>query len=94
MVPEPPARTLRDPVSGEPGVRLEYRDGDGALLGSEHRLSTVFAWWGEDGLPPGIGWGESGTVTVAHHVPGRESPGRTRSARREWDGWRWPWTAR
>ena len=65
MVPEPPARTLRDPVSGEPGVRVEYRDGDGALLGSEHRKSTVFAWWGEDGLPPGIGWGESGTVTVA-----------------------------
>jgi beta-glucosidase len=65
MVPEPPARTLRDPVSGEPGVRVEYRDGDGALLGSERRLSTVFAWWGEDGLPPGVGWGESGTVTVA-----------------------------
>jgi beta-glucosidase len=64
MVPEPLARTLRDPVSGEPGVRVEYRDGDGALLGSEHRLSTVFAWWGEDGLPPGIGWGETGTVTV------------------------------
>jgi beta-glucosidase len=65
MVPEPPGRTLRDPVSGEPGVRVEYREGDGALLGSEHRQSTVFAWWGEDGLPPGIGWGESGTVTVA-----------------------------
>ncbi|MGH3070545.1 MAG: glycoside hydrolase family 3 C-terminal domain-containing protein, partial [Streptosporangiaceae bacterium] len=65
MVPEPPPRTLRDPVSGEPGVRMEYRDGDGALLGSEHRQSTVFAWWGDDGLPPGIGWGESGTVTVA-----------------------------
>ena len=65
MVPEPPARTLRDPVSGEPGVRVEYRDSGGALLGSEHRHSTVFAWWGDDGLPPGIGWGESGTVTVA-----------------------------
>ncbi len=64
MVPEPPARTLRDPVSGEPGVRVEFRDGDGTLLGSEHRLSTVFAWWGEDGLPPGIGWGERGTVSV------------------------------
>ena len=64
MVPEPPSRTLRDPVSGEPGVRVEYRDGDATLLGSEHRKSTVFAWWGEDGLPPGIGWGESGTVTV------------------------------
>jgi beta-glucosidase len=64
MVPEPPSRTLRDPVSGEPGVRVEYRDGNATLLGSEHRQSTVFAWWGEDGLPPGIGWGESGTVTV------------------------------
>ena len=65
MVPEPPPRTLRDPVSGEPGVRVEYRDSGGAMLGSEHRQSTVFAWWGDDGLPPGIGWGESGTVTVA-----------------------------
>jgi beta-glucosidase len=65
MVPEPPPRTLRDPFSGDPGVRVEYRDGDGALLGSDHRQSTVFAWWGEDGLPPGIGWGERGTVTVA-----------------------------
>ncbi len=64
MVPEPPSRTLRDPLSGEPGVRVEYRDSEGALLGSEHRQSTVFAWWGDDGLPPGIGWGESGTVTV------------------------------
>ena len=64
MVPEPAARTLRDPFSGDPGVRVEYRDGGGSLLGSEHRQSTVFAWWGDDGLPPGIGWGESGTVTV------------------------------
>ncbi len=64
MVPEPAARTLRDPLSGDPGVRVEYRDGDGGLLGSEHRQSTVFAWWGDDGLPPGIGWGERGTVTV------------------------------
>jgi beta-glucosidase len=64
MVPEPPSATLRDPVSGEPGVRVEYRDADGGLLGSEHRQSTVFAWWGDDGLPPGIGWGEPGTVTV------------------------------
>jgi beta-glucosidase len=63
-VPEPAARTLRDPFSGDPGVRVEYRDGGGSLLGSEHRHSTVFAWWGDDGLPPGIGWGESGTVTV------------------------------
>ena len=64
VVPEPPLAALRDPVSGEPGVRVEYRDADGGLLGSERRQSTVFAWWGDDGLPPGIGWGEPGTVTV------------------------------
>ena len=62
-VPEPPARSLTDPVTGEPGVRLEFRAADGRLLGAEHRNSTVFAWWG-DGLPDGIGWGEDGTISL------------------------------
>jgi beta-glucosidase len=62
-VPEPPARSLTDPVTGEPGVRLEFRTADGRLLGAEHRNTTVFAWWG-DGLPDGIGWGEDGTITL------------------------------
>jgi beta-glucosidase len=62
-VPEPPARSLTDPVTGEPGVRLEFRAADGRLLGAEHRNTTVFAWWG-DGLPDGIGWGEDGTITL------------------------------
>jgi beta-glucosidase len=62
-VPEPPARSLTDPVTGEPGVRLEFRAADGRLLGAEHRNTTVFAWWG-DGLPDGIGWGEDGTVSL------------------------------
>src|SRR6202040_3145046 len=55
----------RRPVWGPSGVRVERRGGDGRGSGAERRRSTVFAWWGEDGLPPGIGWGESGTVTVA-----------------------------
>ncbi len=89
MVPEPPSRTLRDPVSGDPGVRVEYRDAAGGLLGSEHRQSTVFAWWGDDGLPPGIGWGESGSVTVlttfraetsGPHTVGAAGVGRLRLA--------------
>src|SRR5580693_6870043 len=62
-VPEPPARSLTDPVTGEPGVRLEFRAADGRLLGAEHRNTTVFAWWG-DGLPDGIGWGEDGTISL------------------------------
>ncbi len=62
-VPEPPARSLRDPVTGEPGVRLEYHTADGTLLAGEHRNSTAFAWWGEE-LPAGIGWDRDGTICV------------------------------
>jgi beta-glucosidase len=62
-VPEPPARSLTDPVTGEPGVRLEFRAAGGRLLGAEHRNTTVFAWWG-DGLPDGIGWGEDGMISL------------------------------
>ena len=63
MVPEPPAGSLRDPVTGEPGLRLEFLAPDGSVLDSEHRSSAALAWW--DGVPPGIGWGESGRITLA-----------------------------
>jgi beta-glucosidase len=36
---------------------------DGSVLDSEHRSSAALAWW--DGVPPGIGWGESGRITLA-----------------------------
>ena len=73
-VPEPPARSLTDPVTGEPGVRLEFRAPDGRLLGAEHRNTTVFAWWG-DGLPDGIGWGEDGTISLlASYRPETSGP--------------------
>jgi beta-glucosidase len=62
-VPEPAAGSIRDPLTGEPGLRLEFRDGDGALIGHEHRISTQFTWW-DEGLPPGVGWGEDGTITL------------------------------
>ena len=61
-VPEPPAGSLRDPVTGQPGLQLEFRAADGGLLGTEHRTSTALTWW--DGVPPGIGWGERGSVVL------------------------------
>jgi len=73
-VPEPPVRSLTDPVTGEPGVRLEFRAADGRLLGTEHRNTTVFAWWG-DGLPDGIGWGKDGTISLlASYRPETSGP--------------------
>ncbi|MGE5135696.1 MAG: beta-glucosidase family protein, partial [Gemmatimonadota bacterium] len=62
-VPAPPPGSLRDPDSGEPGLRLEFRGPGGTLLGSEHRHSTALAWW-EGSIPAGVGWGEPGAVVV------------------------------
>ena len=61
-VPEPPADSLRDPVTGEPGVRLEFLDGHGSVIAAEHRASTNLAWW--DGVPSGVGWGEQGRIAL------------------------------
>jgi beta-glucosidase len=73
MVPEPAAGSISDPGSGEPGLRLEFRAADGALIGSEHRTSTSLAWW--DGVPPGIGWGETGRIVLLATLrPGSGGP--------------------
>ena len=61
-VPEPEPAALRDPDTGEPGVRLEFRSEEGELAGTEHRTATMFTWW--DGLPAGIGWGGRGTIVL------------------------------
>ncbi len=61
-VPEPPRGSVTDPVTGEPGVRLEFATPGGEVFASEHRAATALAWW--DGLPPGVGWGESGVITL------------------------------
>jgi beta-glucosidase len=61
-VPEPPAGSLHDPVTGEPGVRLEFVDGQGSVISAEHRTSANLAWW--DGVPPGVGWGEQGRIVL------------------------------
>jgi beta-glucosidase len=62
LVPEPPRSALRDPDTGEPGVRLEFRTEDGALAAVEHRTATMFTWW--DGLPEGVGQGGQGTIVL------------------------------
>ena len=62
-VPEPVAGSIRDPLTGEPGLRLEFRAGDGTLIRHEHRFSTQLTWW-DEGLPPGVGWGEDGTIVL------------------------------
>ena len=62
-VPEPAAGSIRDPQTGELGLRLEFRDGGGALIGHEHRTSTELVWW-DEGLPPGVGWGRDGTIVL------------------------------
>jgi beta-glucosidase len=61
-VPEPPRGSVTDPVTGEPGVRLEFTTPGGEVFASEHRAATALAWW--DGLPPGIGWGERGVIRL------------------------------
>jgi beta-glucosidase len=73
LVPEPGAGSLLDPDTGEPGLRLEFRAADGTLIGSEHRSSMSLSWW--DGVPPGIGWGESGRIVLlASFLPGTTGP--------------------
>ncbi|HEY2579239.1 MAG TPA: glycoside hydrolase family 3 C-terminal domain-containing protein, partial [Streptosporangiaceae bacterium] len=65
-LPEPPLESLRDPVTGQVGVRLEFFSGDGDLLATEHRRSASLAWW--DGVPAGIGWGQPGMIVLTTAV--------------------------
>jgi beta-glucosidase len=61
-VPEPPRGSLTDPLTGAPGLHLEFSDADGAVVGAEHRDSANLAWW--DGVPDGIGWGKPGRIVL------------------------------
>ncbi len=72
-VPSPELAALRDPDTGEPGVRLDFRTEGGELAGTEHRTATMFTWW--DGLPAGIGWGGRGTIVLrARYRAGQAGP--------------------
>jgi beta-glucosidase len=73
IVPEPPRYALRDPDTGQPGVRIEFRAGDGALAAAEHRTATTFTWW--DGLPEGIGRGGRGRIVLRTcFLPAHDGP--------------------
>jgi beta-glucosidase len=61
-VPEPPPGSVTDPVTGESGLRLEFSGADGRLLAAEHRGAASLVWW--EGLPPGVGWGQDGAITM------------------------------
>ena len=64
-------------MTGEPGVRQEFRDGGGALLDGEHRESSSLTWW--DSVPPEIGWGKSGRIVLlglVHRGAVRAAPAR------------------
>ncbi len=73
VVPEPAPGSLRDPDTGEPGLRLEFRDADGSLLATEHRACPALTWW--DQVPPGIGWDQPGKIVlIASFSPAADGP--------------------
>jgi beta-glucosidase len=72
IVPEPPRYALHDPVTGEPGVRIEFRAADGTLVSAEHRGATMFTWW--EGLPAGIGQGHGSIVLRTCYRPAQDGP--------------------
>jgi beta-glucosidase len=73
LAPEPPRHALTDPDTGQPGVRIEFRAGDGTLISAEHRTATMFTWW--EGLPDGIGRGGRGTIVLrTRYRPDRDGP--------------------
>jgi beta-glucosidase len=73
IIPEPPREALRDPETGERGIRLEFRAEDGNLVHAEHRTTTMLIWW--EGLPDGVGRGGSGTIVLrTRYCPARSGP--------------------
>jgi beta-glucosidase len=51
-VPTPAEGSLRDPVSGEPGVRLEVRTASGKVVYGARFPTSAVTWW--DGLPEAV----------------------------------------
>jgi beta-glucosidase len=63
-VAAPADGSLRDPVSGKPGIRLQVRASDGAVVHDAPFPTSVVTWW--DGLPDAV------------HQPGAQLVMRTR----------------
>jgi beta-glucosidase len=83
-VPSPPDGTLRDPVSGKAGARLEIRNPAGEVVFDAPIPSSVATWW--DGLPEAVHQPGSEVVmrsvfrpeTDGPHVLGAAGAGRMR----------------
>jgi beta-glucosidase len=70
--PAPAHGTLRDPVSGEEGVRLEVRTADGAVVHDAHFSGSVVTWW--DDLPEAVHLPGSVVVLRARYRPAVDGP--------------------
>ena len=68
MTAAPNDGSLRDPVSGEPGVRLEVRIAGGALVYEAPFPTSAVTWW--DGLPDAVHLPGSEVVMRARYRPG------------------------
>jgi len=64
--------SLVDPVSGRPGVRLEIRDDEGAVVHDAPFASSVATWW--DGLPDVVHLPGSEVVMRGRYRPAVDGP--------------------
>jgi beta-glucosidase len=71
-VPSPLDGTLRDPVSGKPGARLEIRNPAGEVVFDAPIPSSVATWW--DGLPEAVHKPGSEVVMRAVFRPETDGP--------------------
>jgi beta-glucosidase len=71
-IPTPLDGTLRDPVSGQPGVRLEIRNPAGEVVYDGLIASSVATWW--DGLPDAVHRPGSEVVMRAVFRPEADGP--------------------
>jgi beta-glucosidase len=64
--------SLHDPVSGEPGVRVEVRTADGAVVSDARFPTSVLTWW--DDLPAAVHLPDSEVVMRARYRPRIDGP--------------------
>lgn len=78
--------TIKDPITGRAGVRLEVRDADGAVVYDAPHATSVLTWW--DGLPEAVHMRGAEVVMRARyraevdgpHIIGAAGVGRVRIA--------------
>ena len=64
--------SLRDPVSGEPGVRVEVRTADGVVVSDARFPTSVLTWW--DDLPAAVHLPDSEVTMRARYRPLVDGP--------------------